>query len=89
MARLASAAASGDRPQALRELRDLLASHLENAPPAYVSGLSKQLSEVMRELDAIKPAEKLSTVDALEVQRAKRRAETPVRKRRPAKKHSG
>lgn len=88
MSGLRAAAASGDRQQALAALRDLLAAHLELSPPSYVAGLSKQLAEVMRELDAIPPKEQQTVVDDLAGQRAKRRAATQVSKRAAAKKHS-
>jgi hypothetical protein len=82
MAGLKAAAASGDRPQTLAELRDLLAAHLETAPPSYVAGLSKQLAEVMRELHDISPPAEVSAVDEIATARARRRAATKVPKRR-------
>ena len=64
--------ASGDRWASLTALRDLLASQLEDASPRDVAPLSRQLRDVMAELDS-RPAQEVSPVDDLQARRSARR----------------
>lgn len=75
---LADAVASGDRVASLRALRDVLASNIGAAEsPRDVAPLSRQLSLVMAELDALAPQERKGThLDQLADRRRARGATT-------------
>lgn len=89
MSDLPGVVASGDRVASLRAIRDNLAANIEAAAPQYVAGLSKQLAEVMRELESIAPPNQKSALDEIAGQRDKRRARTSVPKRRSSRNHGG
>lgn len=73
MAKLLKTVESGDRAKSLEQLRDFLAARLEMAEDdRVIAPLAKQLAEVMRELEQIKPAQ-VTVVDDLQRQREKRR----------------
>ena len=86
---LVKAAATGDRVKALTALRDHLAGRMLEADDRSVSAIAKQLSDVLRDLEALAPPKVKSAVDDLAKQRAKRRAKvdqsstTGNRQRRP------
>jgi hypothetical protein len=71
---LAEVAASGDRRATLEALRTKLASEIENATGRDVASLSKELTSVMRELEAIPTGREESAVDDLAARRAQRLA---------------
>jgi hypothetical protein len=71
---LSDAAKSGDRRKTLEELRDVLASTVDEAQPQYRAALAKQLAAVMVELAEIAPARKDDAVDELTSKRRKRHA---------------
>ena len=70
---LADHAAAGDRRGTLEALRNLLARQLEIAD-RDVPALTRQLREVMAELDALPNPKESSRVDELNRKRATRRA---------------
>jgi hypothetical protein len=69
--------ASGDRRRALLALRDRLADELATAEGAAVASLSRQLVNVLNELDGIKVPE-VSARDDLASRRTARRAAAKV-----------
>ena len=69
--------ASGDRRKALEAIRDRLAGEMKRAEGAAVAALSRQLTEVLGQLDAIKEPE-VSARDDLARRRAARRADAKV-----------
>ena len=64
----------GPRPEALRALRDLLASTLLEAEPGQRAALARQLRETLIELDRLPDATVRSTSDDLAAKRTARRA---------------
>lgn len=81
MGELSEAAGAGDRVRTLQRLRDALAARIETAPDAAVAQLSKQLTDVMRELAQIAPPQEESTVDDLAARRSARRSAAAVSQR--------
>lgn len=72
---LAESATTGDRIKVLEAMRDLLAARLQATDDdRSVAPISKRLSEVMAELEALQPPKVKSDVDDLRSQREKRRA---------------
>lgn len=72
---LSESAASGDRQAALEDLRAIIAAAIESDPPARdLAALSRQLSSVLVELDALAPSKEADKLDDLASARAKRRA---------------
>lgn len=84
---------SGDRRAALEAIRDRLAAEIDagEASPRDVAALSKQLAEIVREIDNLPAAKGASPVDDLASRRAARRAEAAAPKRAAAgdKRRSG
>jgi len=72
VADLPEVVATGDRWASLVALRDLLAAQIEAAVPRDVAALSRQLRDVMADLDA-RPDAKASPVDELKERRTGRR----------------
>lgn len=72
-----SAAKSGDRRATLMALRDKLAAEIEEIDPRYLAPLVRQMTDVLKALDAM-PAEARSKVDELADRRASRRANPKV-----------
>ncbi len=70
---LSDHAANGDRRGTLEALRNLLARQLETAD-RDVPALTRQLREVMAELEALPDPKETSRVDELNRKRAARRA---------------
>jgi len=70
---LSDHAANGDRRGTLEALRNLLARQLETAD-RDVPSLTRQLREVMAELEALPDPKETSRVDELNRKRAARRA---------------
>ena len=63
-----------DYPARLKALRDHLVDLLEDAPPSVQAPLTKQLLDVMAELEKVAPTRTESAVDELATARANRRA---------------
>jgi hypothetical protein len=72
MTTLSDAASSGDHWGAIVALRNLLAERLLTASDRDVPALSKQLRDVMAELDS-RPSQKANPVDDLTAKRVSRR----------------
>lgn len=84
---LARAAESGDRIATLEALRDRLALAVDlefdpdaecRRPHAQMAPLAKQLADVMRELEALRPQEKASAADEIAAKRTARRAQAAL-----------
>lgn len=72
---LQTSVTAGDRIPALEAMRDLLARRLEaTEDDRSVAPLSKRLSEVMAELESLRPPKVRDTVDDLATKRAERRS---------------
>ena len=69
---LPDVAATGDRRATLEALRDLLAASLVVVDPDKRAPLAKQLTDVLREIDAL-PSGERSKVDDLAARRKARR----------------
>ena len=72
---IAKAVASGDRREALTALRDRVAAELDHpiVMPRDVAMLTKQLAEIIRELDALPNAAEVSAVASILERRESRR----------------
>lgn len=71
---ISDAAASGDRTAALVALRDYLAGLIENfdGQPRDIAPITKQLADVVRELDDLAPPQRKGTaLDELAARRSK------------------
>lgn len=79
--RLTKVVAGGDRRKSLELMRDTLAERLEAAEGRDAAPLSKELREVMRELEQIPTGKEVSTSDELAAKRAARiaKAQSPER----------
>jgi len=75
MSDLQKIVSDGNRWESLVALRDLLAEQLVVASPRDVAALSRQLRDVLTELDS-RPVEKASPVDELTSRRRTRRGQT-------------
>jgi len=74
---------SGNRRQALEQLRDHLAAELLEVRAAVaIAPIANQLRDVIRELDALPPEEGTSPVDQLAKKRETRRAAAATRSKR-------
>jgi hypothetical protein len=73
---LREAVAGGDDRVALESVRDALAGSMEMAAPNEMAALSKQLVDVLARIAAL-PAQKVSAVDDIANQRARRKAVAP------------
>jgi hypothetical protein len=71
---LVEAVRSGDRRVSLEKMRNALAESLEAADGKEVAAISKELREVMRELEQIPTGKEVSTSDDLAAKRAARLA---------------
>jgi outer membrane murein-binding lipoprotein Lpp len=81
---LVTVAATGDRAATLEAVRDLLALALDaeldsdgdgcRRPHAQMSQLAKQLADVMREIDTLRPQKGASARDEIAAKRDARRA---------------
>jgi len=78
---LRGAVASRDRRGALEALADVLAAAVVAAEVQNVAALSKQLADVMRELDELPAGEEGNPVDDLAAARAARRSAAKDRRR--------
>lgn len=70
---LSAAASSGDRVEALTALRDYLAGLIDvfDGAPKDIAPITKQLADVVRELDELAPAKRKGTpLDELASRRA-------------------
>ena len=76
---LTEAAASGSRLAALESLRDLLAAEIDAGPaPRDLAALSRQLTDVLAQIEQLAPPEKKGTpLDELAKRRAGRGAAAP------------
>lgn len=84
---LIDSASSGDRVEALRDLRDELASSIVNAESARdVAALSRQFTDVLAQIDALSPMVKVGDpVDEITARRAARGAISPTAPARASK----
>ncbi len=78
---LRGAVAGRDRRRALEALADVLAAAVVVAEVQNVAALSKQLADVMRELDELPADKESSPVDDLAAKRSARRAAAKDRRR--------
>lgn len=70
---VSDAAGSGDRVQTLTALRDFLAGLVDtfDGSPKDIAPITKQLADIVRELDALAPTERKGTaLDELAARRA-------------------
>ncbi|MEV4670983.1 hypothetical protein AB0K34_04950 [Actinomadura sp. NPDC049382] len=76
---LSEAAATGSRLTALRALRDRLAAEIDAGPmPRDLAALSRQLTDVLAQIEALAPPEQKGTpLDELANRRAGRGATAP------------
>lgn len=74
-ATLAEITAAGDRRAALEAVRDRVAAELDTAEGRDVAALSKELRDVLRELDAMPGGEKVTKLDRISDELAAKRAE--------------
>jgi hypothetical protein len=81
---LVTAVRSGDRRRSLERMRDQLAERLEAAEGKDAAVISKELREVMRELESIPTGKEVSTSDDLAAKRAARLAEAAAAERAAA-----
>jgi hypothetical protein len=73
--KLAAVTAAGDRRASLEALRQKLAAAIDEVPPARdLAALSRQLTSVMAEIDALAPAVEGNPLDELRNRRAARDA---------------
>jgi hypothetical protein len=70
---LPAVVARGDRRESLRAIRDRLADELQHAEGRDVAPIAKQLTEVIREIDALPNAAEVSEVADLAKRRESRR----------------
>jgi hypothetical protein len=75
---------SGDRRLSLESMRDQLAERLEGAEGRDAAVLSKELREVMKELEQIPTGKEVSTSDDLAERRAARIAKAAAEERAAA-----
>jgi hypothetical protein len=75
---------SGDRRLSLEQIRDRLAERLEAAEGKDTAVISKELREVMRELEQIPTGKEVSTSDDLAARRAARIAAAQASERAAA-----
>jgi hypothetical protein len=80
---------AGNRLKSLEALRDMLAATVQSADAPYVAALSKQLADVLREIDALNPPKQVSTIDDLAARRAERRKKAASSKRASRKRDVG
>lgn len=72
---LAATASAGDRGATLRALRDRIAKEIDLTNSARdVAALSRQLTEVLAEIESLPNPEKVSVADEIAKRRADRRA---------------
>lgn len=79
--RLPEVAATGNRRESLELMRDKLAGLLDDSEGRDSAVISKELREVMRELDQIPTGKEASTSDDLTARRAARLAEAAAAER--------
>lgn len=71
---ISDAVASGDRTKSLMALRDYLAGLIDtfDGPPRDIAPITKQLADVVRELDDLAPVQRKGTaLDELAARRSK------------------
>ena len=80
MADLIETAATGDRLATLRDLRDLLAREIVACESSRdLAALSRQLTDVLAQIEALAPAEKKGdAVDEIAARRSARRPVSPA-----------
>lgn len=82
--RLIEVVAGGDRRKSLELMRDALAERLDASEGRDAAPLSKELREVMRELEQIPTGKEVSTSDDLAARRAARIAAAQASERAAA-----
>ena len=81
-ASLTAVAATGDRRKTLERLRQELATEIDAKPGARdLAALSRQMQQVLAELDGLSGSKKESKVDDLAARRAARRADAKGKQR--------
>lgn len=76
---LTEAAGSGDRRQALEELRTILADAIDARPgPQHLANLSRQFQAVLADLDGLPNPSEVSTADEIAARRVARRGSNPA-----------
>lgn len=73
--------ASGDRQRALEALREAVAAQLEEAEPKEAAALSRELRQILGELDKLSAGARGDSVDDLAARRAARRSDAANRER--------